>query len=157
MLPQLGSSNQKSSGFSRADRDRTDIARTQSFSEFRDDHIVPLICPTCQIFGPSRRLRRPPATLHGVVFDIFGASRGVAARRHRPEGGAGALEHNRTDPSDFPGRLRRSESALRQSALVPEDVSETWRTTLPIPVTRQRIHRAMSALTRLDADRLTAD
>ena len=37
---------------------------------------MPLICPTCQIFGPNRRMRRPPATLHGVVFDIFGESRG---------------------------------------------------------------------------------
>ena len=44
---------------------------------------MPLICPTCQVFGPNRRLRRPPATLHGVVFDIFGGSRGDPARRHR--------------------------------------------------------------------------
>jgi hypothetical protein len=55
------------------------ILRTQWFSKFRDDEIVPLICPTCQVFGPNRRLRRSPATLHGVVFDIFGASRGAPA------------------------------------------------------------------------------
>jgi hypothetical protein len=56
------------------------ILRTPSFSEFRDDEIVPLICPTCQVFGPNRRLRRPPATLHGVVFDIFGGSCGEPAQ-----------------------------------------------------------------------------
>src|SRR5882724_12329030 len=65
------------------------VACPWSSSGFCDDQIVPLICPTCQIFGPSRRLRRPPATLHGVVFDIFSASRGGPARRHRPEGGVG--------------------------------------------------------------------
>jgi len=48
------------------------VACPWSFGGFCDDEIVPLICPTCQIFGPNRRLRRPPATLHGVVFDIFG-------------------------------------------------------------------------------------
>jgi hypothetical protein len=36
---------------------------------------VPLICPTCQAFGPNGRLRWAPATVHGVVFDIFGGSR----------------------------------------------------------------------------------
>jgi hypothetical protein len=60
------------------------IGRVQSFSEFRDGQIVPLICPTCQIFGSIRRPRRPPATLHGVVFDIFGGSRGGPARWRRP-------------------------------------------------------------------------
>jgi hypothetical protein len=60
--------------------------RTQSFSGFWDDEVVPLICPTCQVFGPNGRLRRPPATVHGVVFDIFGGSRGDPARRHHPEG-----------------------------------------------------------------------
>jgi len=33
--------------------------------------------------GPKRPCRRPPATLHGVVFDIFGREpqrRGLAAR-----------------------------------------------------------------------------
>jgi len=62
------------------------ILRTQWFSEFRDDEIVPLICPTCQVSVPNRQLRRPPATLHGVVFDIFGESRGDRARRRGPEG-----------------------------------------------------------------------
>ena len=70
---------------SHAEHDRINIARTQSFSEFWDDEIVRLICPTCQAFGPNRRLQRPPATLHGVVFDIFGGSRSDPARRHCPE------------------------------------------------------------------------
>ena len=52
------------------------VACPWSFSGSWNDEIVPLICPTCQIFGPNRRMRRPPATLHGVVFDIFGESRG---------------------------------------------------------------------------------
>jgi hypothetical protein len=29
------------------------MAHTQPFSEFRDDESVPLICPTCQVFGPE--------------------------------------------------------------------------------------------------------
>jgi hypothetical protein len=31
-------------------------------------------------------LRRPPVTLHGVVFDVFDGRRGDPARRHHPEG-----------------------------------------------------------------------
>jgi len=62
------------------------VACPWSLSGFCDGEIVLLICPTCQVFGPNRRLRRPPATLHGVVFDIFGGSHGEPARRHRPEG-----------------------------------------------------------------------
>ena len=39
--------------------------------------------PDVSSIGPKRPCRRPPATLHGVVFDIFGwelQRRGVAAR-----------------------------------------------------------------------------
>jgi hypothetical protein len=38
---------------------------------------VPVICPTCQnVFAGESR--RPPATLHGVVFDILIGGGGVA-------------------------------------------------------------------------------
>jgi hypothetical protein len=57
------------------------VACPRSFIRFWDDEVVPLICPTCQLFGRSHRLRRAPATLHGVVFDIFGGSGGDQARR----------------------------------------------------------------------------
>ena len=36
------------------------------FCEWCDDGVVPLICPTCQMFASDRH-----ATLHGVVFDIL--------------------------------------------------------------------------------------
>ena len=48
-------------------------------ADFWDGEIVLLICPTCQVFGPNGRLRRPLATVHGIVFDIFGESRGEPA------------------------------------------------------------------------------
>ena len=54
-----------------------------------DNEGVPLICPTCQVSAQSVRYRRPPATLHGVVFDIFGwepQRRGVSSRDTLPEG-----------------------------------------------------------------------
>src|SRR3954465_14563147 len=94
------------------------ILRTQSSSEFRDDEIVPLICPTCQVFGPSRRLRRPPATLHGVVFDIFGASRGVPARRHRPEGAREPWSTTAPIRNLFRGRAATTNGIAAQSAVV---------------------------------------
>jgi hypothetical protein len=37
---------------------KASVAGPQSFSEFWDHEIVPLNCPTCQGFGPNRRLRR---------------------------------------------------------------------------------------------------
>jgi hypothetical protein len=67
-----------------AAHDRIDRARTQSFSELRDDQVVPLICPTCQIFRFMPPDGAAAATLHGVVFDIFGGSRGGPARWRRP-------------------------------------------------------------------------
>jgi len=53
-----------------------------AFDELRDDGLVPLICPTCQMFSKDRSNHpgwRDQATLHGVVFDILGGSgqRGV--------------------------------------------------------------------------------
>ncbi len=50
-----------------------------SFCEFWDRETVPLICLKCQVFGSSGRLRRPPVTVHGVVFDIFGEGRSEPA------------------------------------------------------------------------------
>jgi hypothetical protein len=41
-------------------------------TDLRDDEGVPLICPTCQIVFSEHPCRRLRATLHGVVFDIFG-------------------------------------------------------------------------------------
>jgi len=76
--------------------------------------------------GPAFRPGRPPFS-----YNAGGTERGSWIRGTWTE--AGALEHNRTDPSDFPGRFRRSESAVRQSALVSENVGETRRTTVPIP------------------------
>jgi hypothetical protein len=38
----------------------------------RDDGIVPVICPTCQMsWRVKHPCQRSPATLHGVVFDIL--------------------------------------------------------------------------------------
>jgi hypothetical protein len=46
-----------------------------TFCKWRDDRIVPLICPTCQNvfagFAQSLPASDHHATLHGVVFDIF--------------------------------------------------------------------------------------
>jgi hypothetical protein len=59
------------------------IAAPRAFNGLCDDEGVPLICPTCQVLPPKRPCRRPPATLHGVVFDIFcwePQRRGAAAR-----------------------------------------------------------------------------
>src|SRR6267154_4440246 len=56
------------------------IAGPRAFSGLCDEEGVPLICPTCQVLAQGVPL---PATLHGVVFDIFGREsrrRGVAAR-----------------------------------------------------------------------------
>src|SRR5712675_186231 len=47
------------------------IAGPRAFNGLCDDEGVPLICPTCQVFCPKHPCRRLPATLHGVVFDIF--------------------------------------------------------------------------------------
>ena len=56
------------------------IAAPRAFNGLCDDEGVPLICPTCQVLPPKRPCRRPPATLHGVVFDIFVGSHSDAAR-----------------------------------------------------------------------------
>ena len=45
-----------------------------AFDELRDDGLVPVICPTCQMFSKDRSKHpgwRDQATLHGVVFDIL--------------------------------------------------------------------------------------
>jgi hypothetical protein len=42
----------------------------RAFTKLRDDEGVPLICPTCQVLLEAS-FQRLPATLHGVVFDIF--------------------------------------------------------------------------------------
>src|SRR3981081_1322722 len=55
------------------DRKR-DHARPWTFYRLRDDGLVPLICPTCDMFSRHRLKASVPATtatLHGVVFDIF--------------------------------------------------------------------------------------
>jgi len=46
-------------------------AAPEASCKLREGAIVPVICPTCQM--DSRRERRigHPATVHGVVFDIF--------------------------------------------------------------------------------------
>src|SRR6266478_6375743 len=66
-----------------------------AFCKWRDDGIVPLICPTCQIvfagIAQSIRASDHRATLHGVVFDILvGSERLVLAelvmnRRSEPQ------------------------------------------------------------------------
>src|SRR6266545_2518901 len=48
------------------------IAGPRALNGLCDNEGVPLICPTCQVLPPRRPCRRPPAALHGVVFDIFG-------------------------------------------------------------------------------------
>src|SRR5262245_57048260 len=40
-------------------------------AQFRDIGILPLSCPTCQAAVANGR--QPPATLHGVVFDVLAA------------------------------------------------------------------------------------
>jgi hypothetical protein len=48
----------------------------RGFQELRDIAIVPVICPTCQnVFAGEASCQRALATLHGVVFDIFGLER----------------------------------------------------------------------------------
>jgi hypothetical protein len=45
-----------------------------AFYKWRDDELVQLICPTCQMFSRDRSKHpcwRQQATLHGVVFDIL--------------------------------------------------------------------------------------
>ena len=49
-----------------------EIADPQASSGLCDDEGVPLICPTCQVLAQSVLAGDRPATLHGVVFDIFG-------------------------------------------------------------------------------------
>src|SRR6266702_2754542 len=56
------------------------IAAPRAFNGWCDDEGVPLICPTCQVLPPKLPCRRPPATLHGVVFDIFVGNHSDAAR-----------------------------------------------------------------------------
>src|SRR5437764_15449583 len=55
-----------------------------TFCRLGENGLVPLICPTCQNFSPDRSsIQRPPATLHGVVFDIFSSERrGPASLRN---------------------------------------------------------------------------
>ena len=60
---------------SKKDESPVPIPSERGSSGFWEDEVVPLICPTCQVFDPNGRLRRPPATVHGVVFDIFSGSR----------------------------------------------------------------------------------
>jgi len=48
------------------------ISRRRAFTRLRDDEAMPLICPTCQ--ATVSAWRRPPPTLHGVVFDILRAT-----------------------------------------------------------------------------------
>jgi hypothetical protein len=43
------------------------------------DRVNALKLPDVSSIGSKRRFRRPTATLHGVVFDIFGGSRGDPA------------------------------------------------------------------------------
>jgi hypothetical protein len=51
----------------------------RAFNGLCDDEGVPLICPTCQVFAQSVLAGARPATLHGVVFDIFVGSHSDAA------------------------------------------------------------------------------
>src|SRR4051812_42263212 len=58
------------------------VACPRSFSEFWDDEVVPLICPTCQVaFGLAENasVGNHLATVHGVVFVFF--CRGPAVHR----------------------------------------------------------------------------
>jgi hypothetical protein len=44
------------------------------FYKLRDDPVVPLICPTCQLFfgiTENANAGNHMATVHGVVFDVF--------------------------------------------------------------------------------------
>ncbi len=66
--------------FAQNHTERHAIAGPRAFSGLCDDEGVPLICPTCQVLPPKRPCRRPPATLHGVVFDIFVGSHSDPAR-----------------------------------------------------------------------------
>jgi len=73
------------------------LAKTAARGGLCDDEGAPLILPDVSSVGPKRPCRRPPATLHGVVFDIFGwepKRRGVAARilpEAAHDGGASAV------------------------------------------------------------------
>src|SRR5438874_4741465 len=56
------------------------VACRWSFSRFWDDEVLPLICPTCQVaFGLTENANAGNhlATVHGVVFDVLGGSRGA--------------------------------------------------------------------------------
>src|SRR6266702_5787198 len=59
--------------------ERRAIAGPRALNGLCDDEGVPLICPTCQVLTPRRPCRRPPATLHGVVFDFLVGSHRDAA------------------------------------------------------------------------------
>src|SRR5436190_22845955 len=47
---------------------RARCCERRAFTGLRNGEEMPVICPTCQMF--SKHPCRPPATLHGVVFDI---------------------------------------------------------------------------------------
>src|SRR6267378_3234737 len=53
-----------------------------AFCKLRDDGIVSLICPTCQIAGIAQSIHASDrhATLHGVVFDILVGSQSRVLR-----------------------------------------------------------------------------
>jgi hypothetical protein len=58
------------------------------FDEWRDDGLVPVICPTCQnVFrGTFKAQNAEFVTLHGVVFDILVLERARAGRHVIPGG-----------------------------------------------------------------------
>jgi hypothetical protein len=72
----------------------------------RNDGIVPLICPTCQTDSenPYPSWRQPPATLHGVVFDILmGRSRKPSMiARNRCASGGGMVDAQGIEPWTSP-------------------------------------------------------
>jgi len=51
------------------------------FNGLWDDERVPLILRDVSSIGPKHRRRRPPVTLHGVVFNIFGREPKAASAR----------------------------------------------------------------------------
>src|SRR5256885_301176 len=55
------------------------IAGPRAFNGLCDDEGVPLICPTCQVLAQRVCAGDCLATLHGVVFDIFGWGHSDAA------------------------------------------------------------------------------
>jgi hypothetical protein len=46
-------------------------ARPETFYRLCDDGLVPLICPTSNVFADKASMPATHATLHGVVFDIL--------------------------------------------------------------------------------------